>query len=164
MSPLTEETSPRAHERGFTLVEALIAMVILVFGIIAVTNLLIVAASSNTVANQGTAATTAATQTLERLKALPFNQLAQGGDFSPAKFQSSWDCDELLDYCRDDHIPGVGTIKTRWVISAVVPNDNQVFFIKVRSEGVGALARTRSAAEFSTFRSCTAIGSGCPVP
>src|SRR5688572_2444174 len=92
MSPLMEETSPRAQERGFTLVEALIAMVILVFGIIAVTNLLIVAASSNNVANQGTAATTAATEALERLKAQPFHTLTQGGDLDPAKFQASYVC------------------------------------------------------------------------
>jgi Tfp pilus assembly protein PilV len=44
--------SPAAEEAGFTLVEALFAMVILIFGLLAVTNLLIVGASSNSVANQ----------------------------------------------------------------------------------------------------------------
>src|SRR5204863_2278147 len=42
----------RGSEAGFTLVEALVAIVILVFGLIAVTNLMLVAASSNSVANQ----------------------------------------------------------------------------------------------------------------
>ncbi len=35
-------------EAGFTLIEALVAIVVLVFGLMAVTNLMIVAASSNT--------------------------------------------------------------------------------------------------------------------
>jgi type IV pilus modification protein PilV len=154
MNPSVEETSHRAGERGFTLVEALIAMVILAFGLIAVSNLLIVAASSNTVANQSTAATTAATEALERLKAQPFHLLTQGGDLDS----------NATGYFRTDNIKGVGTIVTRWQISPVNPNDNQTLFIRVRSEGTGPLSRTRSAAEFTTFRSCTAIGSGCPTP
>jgi prepilin-type N-terminal cleavage/methylation domain-containing protein len=157
-----DETDPRAHERGFTLIEALIAIVILAFGMIAVSNLMFMAASSNTVANQGTAASTAASQTLELLKAEPFNMLTVGGDLDPAKFAPSYVCNNQ--FCRDDSIPGVGMIKTRWQISSVNPNDNQVLFIRVRSEGMGTLSRGRSAAEFTTFRSCTAVASGCPNP
>ena len=47
------------REAGFTLIEALVAIVILAFGLMAVTNLLVVAAASNTVGNHSTAATTA---------------------------------------------------------------------------------------------------------
>lgn len=47
-------------EAGFTLVEALLAVVVLIFGLMAVTNLMLVAASSNSVANQGTPAVTSA--------------------------------------------------------------------------------------------------------
>ncbi len=69
-------SSSRFHSRrpqaGFTLVEALIAMVILSFGLIAVTNLMLVASTSNTVANQSTAATSIASQRMEQLKALGF--------------------------------------------------------------------------------------------
>ena len=162
MQPKVEETFSRTHERGFTLIEALIAMVILAFGMIAVSNLLIVAASSNTVANQSTAAATAATEALERLKAQPFHLLTQGGDLAPAKFELANPCADA--YCRDDNVPGVGLIKTRWVISPTNPNDNQTLFIRVRSEGTGALSRTRSAAEFTTFRSCTAVANNCPNP
>lgn len=154
MNPAVAPISPRAHERGFTLIEALIAMVILAFGMIAVSNLLIVAASSNTVANQSTAATTTATEALERLKAQPFGLLAAGGDLD----------NDVAGYFRLDTVPGVGVIHTRWQISSVTPNDNQTLFIRVRSEGTGALSRARSAAEFTTFRSCTAVGSGCPNP
>ena len=51
------ERQDRSRESGFTLVETLVAIVVLVFGLMAVTNLLLVAATSNTVANQSSAAT-----------------------------------------------------------------------------------------------------------
>jgi hypothetical protein len=139
-------------EAGFTLMEALIAMMILTFGIIAVTNLMIVAASSNSVANQATAAATIAAQRLEQLKAVPFNdaRLNPGGSVTSdaAGFFTS----------PDDMVPGVGQIHTRWQIVAVDP---QVRFIRVRSEGTGALSVSRSRAEFTTLRACTTASLGC---
>lgn len=144
----------RASEAGFTLVEALTAMVILIFGLMAVTNLFLVAASSNTVANQGTAATTAATQTMEAIKAVPFGILPKvtSGDVdsdltgAPAP---------LPEYSRYDSVAGVGQIRTRWMMTAISAT---TVFIRVRSEGTGALAGARSRAEFTTFRSCTTTG------
>ena len=68
------------REAGFTLIEALTAIVILSFGLMAVTNLLIVAASSNAVANQSTAATNSASQVLEQLRSVSFQNLAIGGE------------------------------------------------------------------------------------
>ena len=55
MTDTTRDNTERGAEAGFTLVEALVAVVVLVFGLMAVTNLLLVAASSNSVANQSTA-------------------------------------------------------------------------------------------------------------
>jgi prepilin-type N-terminal cleavage/methylation domain-containing protein len=73
------------REAGFTLVEVLISIVILVFGLVAVTNLFLVAGSSNMAANAGSAATAIASQQMEVLKALPFSdpQLAAGGLADP---------------------------------------------------------------------------------
>ena len=88
----------RSSEAGFTLVEALVAIVILVFGLIAVTNLLVVAASSNSVANQATAAATIAAQRLELLKAQPFTSLTVGGDLDS----------DVTNFNQNDDIPGVG--------------------------------------------------------
>jgi prepilin-type N-terminal cleavage/methylation domain-containing protein len=141
----------RRAEAGFTLVEVLIAIVVLVFGLIAVTNLFLVAGSSNTVANQATAAADSAAQALENLKAQPWTsaQLAAGGNLTtPA-----------AGYSRLDMIPGVGRIQTNWVITQV---DVRTKFIRVRSEGLGVLARTRSRAEFTTYRTCTTPNTGCP--
>jgi type II secretory pathway pseudopilin PulG len=141
-------------EEGFTLVEALVAIVILVFGLIAITNLMLVAASSNSVANQATAAATIASQRLEQLKALPFLSagLAPGGGVTSdvAGYFSS----------PDDAVPGAGVIHTRWQI--VGTGNPDVIFIRVRSEGTGALSVGRSRAEFTTFRACTSTVLGCP--
>ncbi len=159
----------RNPEGGFTLVEALSAIVILVFGLIAVTNLLLVAASSNTVANQGTAAVTAAQQRLDALRAsnfptavggglLSFPVLTVGGSITadvPAGVPPA--CSGVIPagtYNCDDDIPGVGRIHTRWAISnAGLPA--RALYIQVRSEGRGALAAARSRAEFTTVRTCT---------
>ncbi|HLQ21746.1 MAG TPA: type II secretion system protein [Gemmatimonadales bacterium] len=143
----------RSSEAGFTLVEALVAIVILVFGLIAVTNLMLVAASSNSVANQATAAATVAAQRLELLKAQPFTSLAVGGDLDS----------DVTNFNQDDDVAGVGRIHTRWTVVSI-SGDAQVYFVAVRSEGTGALSVGRSRAEFTTFRSCTNVALGCPNP
>src|SRR5512139_2099731 len=101
----------RRAEAGFTLVEALTAIVILSFGLMAVTNLLVVAASSNSVANQSTAAADMAARTMESLKLRPWNDalLAPGGGVGSC----------VTNYCQRDDIPGVGRVETRWQIEAV---------------------------------------------
>ena len=65
-------SAARRTDSGFTLVEALIAIVILVFGLMAVTNLFLVAGNSNQVANQSTAAAALAARRLESLKTISF--------------------------------------------------------------------------------------------
>ncbi len=142
-------------DAGFTLVEALIAIVILVFGLMGVMNLLLIASSSNTVANQHTAAATVAAQYLEVLKARPFNVLAP----SPADALTS----DQTGYFADDEIPGVGRIHTRWEVTPV-DGDASILYIRVRSEGTGRLTGARSRAEYTTFRVCAvrAAPYNCP--
>lgn len=162
----------RSAEAGFTLVEALVAIVVLVFGLMAVTNLMIVAASSNSVANQGTAAVTSATHVMDMIRSTTFTDLTSGGtlmDTSDAG--SAPPCnDPTLTFdnpperhCNDD-IPGVGTIHTHWIITATA--DQRLMYVRVQSEGLGVLAGARSRADFTTFRACTnsdpATG-GCPL-
>jgi len=62
-------------ERGFTLIEALIAVVVLVFGLIAVAQLMAVATSSNAIANRSTIAAAMASEELERLMTVPYGSL-----------------------------------------------------------------------------------------
>ena len=147
-------------EAGFTLVEALVAIVVLIFGLMAVTNLMLVAASSNSVANQGTAAVTSAIRVMDLIKATPFAGLptspAGNYEFDPTDAADATLCsDTALNlnefHCKDD-VPGVGSIHTHWWIESV---DGRLAYIRVHSEGTGALTGARSRAEFTSFRACT---------
>ena len=168
MSPVRRAVS---GESGFTLVEALCAIVVLAFGLMAVTNLLIVAAASNTVGNHSTAATTASSEIMERLKSRSFTTLTPGGDVEAGTMGSISNCDETPpsttecvvpgNFNATRTIPGIGQIRSFWEIRQV---DGQTLFIKVRSQSTAALAGARSRAEFTTFRSCTSTTMGCPNP
>ncbi len=144
-------------QAGFTLIEALLAMVILAFGLIAITNLLIVAASSNSVGNMSSAATALASQQLELLKAKTYTNLAPGGSVTADQSVGG------VPYFQDDDIDGVARFHTRWAIVQIA-GDQQTRFIHVRTEPAPGLFRSRAAAEFTTFRSCTSVASGCPAP
>jgi prepilin-type N-terminal cleavage/methylation domain-containing protein len=143
-------TAPRTSESGFTLVEALVAMVVLAVGITAVANLMLVGASSNSVGNATTASAALASRELERLKAIQFNALPVGGDLEA----------DAVGFFRVDEVPGVGRIRTRWTVQATLTPT--VYFISVRSEGEGAMTRGRSRTQYTVFRSCTSTTIGCP--
>ncbi len=153
-------------EAGFTLVEALVAIVVLIFGLMAVTNLLLVAASSNSVANQGTAAVAAAIRAMDFIKATTYDTLRTnpggidpfavddgGGSCAVVTAVTAWHC--------DDDVPGVGRVHVHWWVT-VATGDQRLLYVRVRAEGTGALSATRSRAEFTTFRACTNAEAGCP--
>jgi prepilin-type N-terminal cleavage/methylation domain-containing protein len=152
-------------DAGFTLIEALTAIVILSFGLMAVTNLLLVAASSNAVANQSSAATNSAAQVLEQLRSVTFQNLGTGGNLA-ADAGTTVACNAPLAQpintwnCNDD-IPGVGRIHTRWLIENTNPANPQARFITVRADGTGPLTGARARAEFTTIRTCTNMVIGC---
>ena len=143
--------APPTSESGFTLVEALVAIVVLAVGLVSVANLMVVAGTSNSVANATTASATIASQELENLTAIPYDELVDGGslDVSDPGFSN------LLD------VPGVGQVQTRWTVTRL---DNQSRFIRVRSELLGGLVGPRSRSEFTMVRSCTSVPLGCPPP
>lgn len=155
-------------EQGFTLVEALVAMLVLTFGLIAITNLFIVASSSNSVANQSTAAAAQASEVMERLKAIDFTTLLPGGDLN--NDVGVGDCDPATDgqacmgagnYNMLRSIDGVGYVKVRWQIVNPGAGGPGTLFIAVRAWSQAPLAQDRSIAEFTTFRTCT-LGTACP--
>jgi type II secretory pathway pseudopilin PulG len=164
--PMPATPSASRPEAGFTLIEALTAIVILSFGLMAVTNLLLVAASSNAVANQSSAATNSAAQVLEQLRTVSFQNLVIGGSLT-ADVGAPVACNAPFPpaagiYNCDDNIPGVGRIHTRWSIQNTNPANARALFITVRSDGTGPLTGARARAEFTTIRTCTNLLAGCP--
>lgn len=166
-------STPARDECGFTLVETMMAVLVLVFGLMAVTNLLLMASASNTVGSAATAAAAQAALTMETLNAVPFEQLRPGGSLT-APITCTLDCQANPAQCpgacvRPDNynartdVPGVGQIETRWTIDPI-PGDGQTIFITVESQAAGTLVGRRSRATFTLFRSCTARSAGCPNP
>lgn len=165
---------PRTDEAGFTLIEALIAIMILAIGLIAVANLLVVGAASNTIGNHSTNTTAIATETMERLRNIPFAtgnppvsqlDLMVGGDLNAVPTCNddvpASNCIRPGNWGAVKNVRGVGQVHTTWEVSRI---DGQTYFIRVRSESTAALARRRARAEFTTIRSCTATTLGCPLP
>jgi Tfp pilus assembly protein PilV len=151
-------------EAGFTLIEALIAIIVLVFGLIAITNLFVVATASNQIGNLTTAAAVRSSETLEKLKSIPFTALAPGGSLTADAGTANTTPEVLvggaLTYHCQENVTGVGLVRSRWLVSATNAAGNDVYFITVRSEVDGPFGRQLSRAEYSTFRTCTTRG--CP--
>lgn len=132
---------------GFTLIESLIAIIILMFGLLAISQLFIVATSTNSIANRATASAAMASREMERLKAIPFDdaRLNAGGDYDADPFGICG----ADPYCDSEPIPGVGEVVTRWQIDDL---DANIKYIRMRTEALGVFS-TLSRAEFTTFRS-----------
>jgi len=144
------DAQPQDGQAGFTLIEALIAMIMLVFGLIAIANLFVVAGSSNRIAGDSTAAANVAQQQLEMLRSTSYETLQlQAGAGTQTVTQN---------------VPGVGDVDVTWEVVQPDPADAQYLFITLRAETTNPVARARSRAEYTVFRACTDVGRGCPVP
>jgi type II secretory pathway pseudopilin PulG len=149
----------KSGESGFTLVEALIAILVLVAGLVAIVNLFTVALMTNVRANQMTGAAAMASQQLEELKRVPFQNLQLGGATNPT-CNPAGTPPTVASHRQENLVDGVGVIRTCWEIQQVA-GDPQMYFIKVVSVGTGTGPTSR--AEFATFRSCTDPEIGCPA-
>lgn len=128
------------HDAGFTLVEAMFAIVILMVGLMAVTNLFIVAGNSTSVGRDTTAAAAVASQVMEELKATPFAAVPATGTTTR-------------------QVPGLPPIAVSWT----APNMGaaNVKFITVTASATGVLGAGRTTSTFTSVRACTTCG--CPT-
>ena len=148
-----------SQEAGFTLIETLIAIIILVFALMGITNLMLMATSSNYVASQGTAATAVASQQMELLQAIPFDTLntRHGGSVQEVDFPTSDPPDQCDghtpaagEYSCWTRIPGVAKIYAAWTIAPTA--EPTVLFISVRAQAVDTLGARRSTVTLTTLR------------
>lgn len=156
------ETRRSRPQAGFTLVEAVIATLILSVGLMAVSNLSVLAVGSTSVANRTTASSLVAAQKLEELKATPFSNLA---DTATNALEADTTTGGVAAF-SETNVNGVGRFHTRWRIATVGAYGTTMKYIAVRTEALGVMGRM-TRAEFTTFRSCTtptgAAGSTCPA-
>ena len=138
-------------EAGFTILEAIIATLILMFGLASIFNLMVVAISNNSVANRSSGATTIAAQQMEILRSTPFSVLAD----------SPTDSLDVADpaFSRIDNVEGLATYETRWEVRTLT--DPNLKYLRVRTEPQGFRGRA-ARSELTTIRTCTAgTTAGC---
>jgi prepilin-type N-terminal cleavage/methylation domain-containing protein len=158
-------------QAGFTLIETMIAIVVLVFGLIGVINLFVVAATGNFTANQMTVAAGLASEQMDRLKTVPFTTLVTGGDLnndvSPAAAcpgaEGTFSCLQ-----NGPVNAGYGQIRLRWTITPLpVPAATSgIYAIVVEAFPVTGLAAGRARVTLTTIRTCTLASAGagaCPA-
>jgi Tfp pilus assembly protein PilV len=127
------------------------ATAILVVGLAAVSNLMFVAINSNSLANRITAASFLASQKMEELRSIPFDNASLANSAA-----NSLNVDQA-NYNEDNTVERVGTFHTRWNVRTVAAFGASLKFVAVQTEFVGPLGR-QTRAEFTSFRACTLTG------
>ncbi len=93
--------------QGFTLVEVMIGMAIFAIGFLAVSSMQITAIQGNGSAREGTEAATLAAEQAERLMALPYANIVDGGPVINGAYSLIWDV------AIDNPVPRTKTITIR---------------------------------------------------
>ena len=113
------------NERGFTLIEVMVAIVILTVGLLSFAQMMVLATSANTLSGRMTSCSALAKEQLERLKAAPFFTVAPtvrnpllvaGGDVNTtvAGYSQFYDADGL------PSAAGAAQFETRWLVTDVL--------------------------------------------
>jgi hypothetical protein len=94
-------------DRGFSLIDALVASAILATGISSLAQVFVIASRTALVAAQATTATTLAAQKVEELRALPWGA-ARGGEDRIAEYTRRWTVAPLAAHASDAIVIHVG--------------------------------------------------------
>ena len=154
---------------GFSLIEVMVSMVILLVGLLALAQMMGVATSSNTLSGRRTSATALAKEQLERLKAAPFYTNPAAKTVNPLLLPSPADSldNPAVGYVAffdpDGQPTAAGThlFEVRWNIQSLVPtsgapgNPLSMLRIEVRcmpAEGAQDPFAIVGEARFVTFR------------
>lgn len=126
--------SRQLNENGFTLVELLVALTIMAFGVLAVVQMQIVALQSNSIANKLSVATSLAQEVMADIQSWDVNSPPGGGTFtSPLATYERLGPFMNLSSVR---FPDSGTYKATYTITFVQP-DLTTAFISVTVTGGG---------------------------
>lgn len=148
-------------ESGFSLIEVMVAIVILTVGLLSLAQMMVVATHSNSLSGRMTSCSALAKEQLERLKAAPFYTvptafvrnplLAAGGDVdnTVGGYSQIYDADGLP--------ANAGLYEVRWAINDVLsPLPLEMVQIQVRclpAAGMSDQFAVIGEARFTTFRS-----------
>jgi type IV pilus assembly protein PilV len=160
---MSKSCGARKGEGGFTLVEVLVAIVILTVGLLSLAQMMVLATSSNTLSGRMTSSAALAKEQLERLKAAPYYLdpraqarnplLADGGGLDSTE-------PGYVQYYDPDGIPLPGEagamFEVRWEIETV-PSPLPLSMIRIRvrclpAAGMEDQFAVIGDARFTTFR------------
>ena len=100
--------NPLSKSKGFTLLEVLVALIILSFALLALAGLMITTTKNNAVGNYVTEAATFAQDKLEELRAIKWENLIEGNHTDPASLPGSTG----INYTRNWNVKTSGSLKT----------------------------------------------------
>ncbi|GMR23435.1 MAG: hypothetical protein BMS9Abin37_1864 [Acidobacteriota bacterium] len=159
---ISRSRQSRTGEHGFTLIEVMVAIVILTVGLLSLAQMMVLATNSNTLSGRMTSASALAKEQLERLKATPFysNPIARTRNVA---FVDGGDLDSTVAgyvqyYDQDGQLAAAGAamFEVRWDVQTVPSNlPLQMIRIRVRclpAAGMQDQFAVIGEARFTTFR------------